>query len=139
MVMARYRDRQVDGTVIDGDWHGIKLGLVGARQDGQLADPSYVAARKTAASFAPRLGTEAVRRGALDIVGWRGVATNGSGQEGCCVTSWSSAMEPSGSGSMWPPPLAASSSKSGIGSIVASIYGLSATRLPIHRARPRQW
>src|SRR6266567_2670516 len=80
-VMARYRDRHLDGTLIEGDWHEIKLGLVGAWQDGQLVDPSYVAARETAASFAPRLGTEAARRGALDIVGWRGLGTDGGGQE----------------------------------------------------------
>ena len=44
-------------------------------------DASYVAARETAASFAPRLGTEAARRVALDIVGWRGLDTDGGGQE----------------------------------------------------------
>jgi len=80
-VMARYRDRHLDGTLIEGEWHEIKLGLVGAWQDGQLASPSYVAARETAVNFAPRLGTEAARRGALDIVGWRGVGTDGGGQE----------------------------------------------------------
>jgi hypothetical protein len=80
-VMARYRDRHLDGTLIEGDWHEIKLGLVGAWQDGQLVDPSYVAARETAARFAPRLGTEAARRGALDIVGWRGLDTDGGGAE----------------------------------------------------------
>jgi len=80
-VMARYRDRHFDGTLIEGEWHEIKLGLVGAWQDGQLASPSYVAARETAVNFAPRLGTEAARRGALDIVGWRGVGTDGGGQE----------------------------------------------------------
>jgi hypothetical protein len=69
-VMARYRDRHLDGTLIEGDLHEIKLGLVGAWQDGQLVDSSYVAARETAASFAPRLGAEAARRGALDLVGW---------------------------------------------------------------------
>src|SRR6266542_235664 len=80
-VMARYRDRHLDGTLIEGEWHEIKLGLVGGWQDGQLVDPSYVAARETAASFAPRLGTEAARRGALDIVGWRGLGTDGGGEE----------------------------------------------------------
>ena len=80
-VMARYRDRHLDGTLIEGEWHEIKLGLVGAWQDGQLVSPSYVAAREPATSFAPRLGTEAARRGALDIVGWRGVGTDGGGQE----------------------------------------------------------
>src|SRR5438105_793718 len=29
-VMVRYRDRHLDGTLIEGDWHEIKLGLVGA-------------------------------------------------------------------------------------------------------------
>ncbi len=53
-----------------GDW-----------QDGQLVNASYVAARETATSFAPRLGTEAARRGALDIMDWRGLATDGGGQE----------------------------------------------------------
>ena len=80
-VMARYRDRHLDGTLIDGEWHEIKLGLVGGWQDGELVDASYVAARQTAASFAPRLGTEAARRGALDIVGWRGLDTDGGGEE----------------------------------------------------------
>src|SRR5229473_991702 len=45
-VMARYRDRYLDGTLIDGEWHEIKLGLVGGWQDGQLVNPSYVAARE---------------------------------------------------------------------------------------------
>jgi hypothetical protein len=80
-VMARYRDRHLDGTLIKGEWHEIKLGLVGDWQDGQLGSPSYVAARETATSFAPRLGTEAARRGALDIMGWRGQGTDGGGQE----------------------------------------------------------
>lgn len=55
-------------------WHEVKLGIVGGwtgqRPDAHLTAPSYVAARETAATFAPRLGTEATRRGALDIVGW---------------------------------------------------------------------
>jgi hypothetical protein len=80
-VMARYRDRHLDGTLIEGEWHEIKLGLVGGWQDGELVSPSYVAARETALSFAPRLGTEAARRGALDIVGWRGQGTDGGGAE----------------------------------------------------------
>ncbi len=50
-------------------------------QDGQLVSPSYVAARETATNFAPRLGTEAARRGALDIVGWRGLGMDGGGEE----------------------------------------------------------
>ena len=80
-VMARYRDRHLDGTLIQGEWHEIKLGLVGGYQDGELVDASYVAARETASTFAPRLGTEAARRGALDIVGWRGLDRDGGGEE----------------------------------------------------------
>ena len=79
-VMARYRDRHLDGTLIEGAWHEIKLGLVGGWQDGELVDASYVAARETASTFAPRLGTEAARR-ALDIVDWRGMGTDGGGEE----------------------------------------------------------
>jgi Uncharacterised protein family (UPF0236) len=80
-VMARYRDRRLDGTLLKGEWHEIKLGLAGAWQDDQLVSPSYVTARETASQFAPRLGTEAARRGALDIVAWRGVGTDGGGHE----------------------------------------------------------
>src|SRR5260370_943185 len=36
---------------------------------------------EAATSFAPRLGTEAAGRGALDLVGWRGLGTDGGGQE----------------------------------------------------------
>ena len=28
-VMVRYRDRHRDGTLVEGDWHEVKLGLVG--------------------------------------------------------------------------------------------------------------
>lgn len=80
-VMARYRDRHLDGTLIKGEWHEIKLGLAGAWQGDQLVSPSYVAARETASQFAPRLGTEAARRGALDVVAWRGVGSDGGGEE----------------------------------------------------------
>src|SRR6266851_1312455 len=80
-VMARYRDRHLDGTLIKGEWHEIKLGLVVDWRESQLVDQTYVAARETATSFAPRLGTEAARRGALDLVGWRGLGTDGGGQE----------------------------------------------------------
>ncbi len=80
-VMARYRDRHLDGTLIKGEWHEIKVGLAGGWQDDQLVSPSYVAARETASAFAPRLGTEAARRGALDIVAWRGVGRDGGGEE----------------------------------------------------------
>ena len=80
-VMARYRDRHLDGTLLKGEWHEIKLGLAGAWDGEQLVSPSYVAARETASQFAPRLGTEAARRGALDVVDWRGVGSDGGGQE----------------------------------------------------------
>src|SRR6266853_6533380 len=80
-VMARYRDRHLDGTLINGEWHEIKLGLAGGWQDGELVNPTYVAARETASTFAPRLGTEAARRGALDIVDWRGLGSDGGGEE----------------------------------------------------------
>src|SRR6266566_2922283 len=53
-VMASYRDHHLDGTLIEGEWHEIKLGLVGGWQDGQLVSSSYVAARETATRFAPR-------------------------------------------------------------------------------------
>src|SRR6266487_5636335 len=45
-VMARYRDHHLDGTLIKGEWHEIKLGLAGDWQDGQLVNSSYVAARE---------------------------------------------------------------------------------------------
>ena len=69
-VMVRYRDRHLDGALIEGDWHEVKLGLVGGWRDGHLRQPSYVAAREAAPDFARRLGTEAARRGALDVVKW---------------------------------------------------------------------
>jgi hypothetical protein len=61
---GRSRDRHLDGTLIEGEWQEIKLGLVAGWQDGQLVNPSYMAARETAASFALRLGTEGA--------GWQG-------------------------------------------------------------------
>jgi hypothetical protein len=69
-VMVRYRDRYLDGAVVDGDWHEVKLGLVGGWQDDHLHRASYGAAREAAPTFARRLGTEAARRGALDVVTW---------------------------------------------------------------------
>jgi hypothetical protein len=69
-VMVRYRDRHLDGALVEGDWHEVKLGLVGGWQRGQLCQPSYVAAREAAPAFARRLGAEAARRGALDVVRW---------------------------------------------------------------------
>ena len=122
--MARYRDRHLDGTLSEGEWHEIKLGLVGGWQDGQLVSPSYVAARETAMHFAPRLGTEAARRGALDIVGWRGLGSDGGGaRKPCSGEWWSSATEPSGSGSTWLGCSAPNASKSWIGITAASICG----------------
>jgi hypothetical protein len=80
-VMVRYHDRGPDGS----PWHEVKLGIVGgwtgARPDAHVEAPSYVAAREKAAPFARRLGTEAGRRGALDVVGWRGHAADGGGHE----------------------------------------------------------
>jgi hypothetical protein len=73
-VMVRYRDRHLDGEPIKGDWHEVKLGVVGGwvgqRPGAALAQASYVAAREPAAGFARRLGTEAARRGALAVTAW---------------------------------------------------------------------
>jgi hypothetical protein len=69
-VMVRYRDRHLDGALGDSDWHEVKVGLAGGWLDGHLRTPSYVAAREPAVAFARRLGTEAARRGALDVVKW---------------------------------------------------------------------
>jgi hypothetical protein len=69
-VMVRYRDRHLDATLVKGDWHEVKLGVVGGWHHGQLQRASYVAAREPAPTFAPRLGSEAARRGALDVVKW---------------------------------------------------------------------
>ncbi len=69
-VMVRYRDRHLDGALVDGDWHEVKLGVIGGWQEHHLRGPSYVAAREPAVAFAPRLGAEAARRGALDVVSW---------------------------------------------------------------------
>jgi hypothetical protein len=70
---------QTDGVMMrfgDG-WHEVKVGLVGGWQgaDGRarLQGMSYVAAREPAASFAQRWGAEAARRGAWEVIGWRGV------------------------------------------------------------------
>src|SRR5437764_954645 len=69
-VMVRYRDRYLDGTRMESDWHEVKLGLVAGWDADALQAPSYVAARQPAARFARRLSTEAACRGALDLVGW---------------------------------------------------------------------
>src|SRR5436853_4778477 len=55
-VMVRYRDRHLDGAVVDGDWHEVRLGVVGGCQDQHQQQPSYVAAREPAVVFARRLG-----------------------------------------------------------------------------------
>jgi hypothetical protein len=69
-VMVRYRDRHLDGAPVEGDWREVKVGLVGGWQQGHLRQPSYVAAREPAVAFTRRLGAEAARRGALDVVKW---------------------------------------------------------------------
>jgi hypothetical protein len=69
-VMVRFRDRHLDGAPVEGDWHEVKLGLIGGWHNHHLDKPSYVAAREAAPAFARRLGTEAARRGALDVVRW---------------------------------------------------------------------
>jgi hypothetical protein len=73
-VMVRYRDRHLDSALIEEEWHEVKLGVVGgwvgSRPNARLQAPSYVAAREPAAAFARRLGTEAARRGALDVTAW---------------------------------------------------------------------
>jgi hypothetical protein len=51
-VMVRYRDRHLDGAPVEGDWHEVKLGLVGGWQHGHLQQPSYVAAREASPAFA---------------------------------------------------------------------------------------
>jgi Uncharacterised protein family (UPF0236) len=74
---------ETDGVMVrylDG-WHEVKLGVVGgwaAHRRGErgrrLVEPSYVAVRASAAVFTPVWGAEAARRGALDVLGWRGRA-----------------------------------------------------------------
>jgi len=80
-VMVRYRDRSLDGTPAEGDWHEVKLGLVAGWASDQLQAASYVAAREPAQRFAHRLSTEAACRGALDVVGWRQAAQDGGGHQ----------------------------------------------------------
>jgi hypothetical protein len=55
-VMARYRDRHLDGTLIKGEWHEIKLGLVGGWQEGESVSP-------------------------LDVVDGRGIDTDAGGSQ----------------------------------------------------------
>jgi len=122
-VMARYRDRHLDSTLIQGEWHEIKLGLVADWQADGLVSASYVAARETATSFAPRLGSEAARRGALNIVGCAGRPPLVAARRLCCAVSWLSVMVPGGSGSTWPPHSAVNASKSWTGITAANTCG----------------
>jgi hypothetical protein len=65
---------EADGVMVhylDG-WHEVKLGLVGGQVEGKLERPSYLALRASPDAFGPRLLAEAARRGALEIVGWKG-------------------------------------------------------------------
>jgi hypothetical protein len=66
-VMVRYRDRHLDGAVVEGDWHEVKLGLAGGWQARHLRQPSYVAAREPAVAFARLWGgkTSRERRSAM--------------------------------------------------------------------------
>lgn len=69
---------QADGVMVryrHSGWHEVKVGLVAGWEHGQLVAPSYVAAREPADAFGPRLLAEAARRGALEVVGWRGPRT----------------------------------------------------------------
>jgi hypothetical protein len=75
-VMVRYRDAPPAEA-----WHEVKLGLVAGWHRGAAVAPSYVAAREPARRCAERLVGEAARRGALDVVGWRGHARDGGGYE----------------------------------------------------------
>ena len=65
---------ETDGVMLrylDG-WHEVKLGVVGGHQDGKMINPSYIAARASPDVFGPRLLAEAARRGALEVIAWRG-------------------------------------------------------------------
>lgn len=65
---------ETDGVMVrylDG-WHEVKVGLVVGYLDGKLSGVSYVAARQSAEEFGPRLLSEAARRGALEVVSWKG-------------------------------------------------------------------
>jgi hypothetical protein len=79
---------QADGAQLryTDDWHEVKLGLVAGCQPGVpaaashpaqapvLLEPSYVAARASAAEFGTLWLAEAARRGALEVVGWEDAA-----------------------------------------------------------------
>jgi hypothetical protein len=65
---------EIDGVMVrylDG-FHEVKLGLVGGQVDGTLESPSYLALRASPDEFGKRLLAEAARRGALEVVGWKG-------------------------------------------------------------------
>jgi Uncharacterised protein family (UPF0236) len=65
---------ETDGVMVrylDG-WHEVKLGLVAGLVEGELRAPSYLALRRSAEAFGPRLLAEAARRGALTEIGWAG-------------------------------------------------------------------
>jgi hypothetical protein len=65
---------ETDGVMVrylDG-WHEVKLGLVAGLENGELRAPSYLALRRSAEAFGPRLLAEAARRGALTEIGWAG-------------------------------------------------------------------
>lgn len=68
---------ETDGVMVRylNGWHEVKLGLVGGQVDGKLTAPSYLALRASPDEFGPRLLAEAARRGALEVVGWKGEVT----------------------------------------------------------------
>lgn len=68
---------QIDGVFVrylDG-YHEVRLGLVAGQENGKMVAPSYVAARETPEAFGSRLLAEAARRGALEVVDWKGSVT----------------------------------------------------------------
>jgi hypothetical protein len=71
---------EADGAMIrfTEGWHEVKLGMVAGWDGDHLVAPSYVAAREPAATFGPRLATEAARRGALEVERWEGSVTRRS-------------------------------------------------------------
>jgi len=68
---------ETDGVMVRylNGWHEVKLGLVGGQVGGKLVSPSYLALRANPDEFGPRLLAEAARRGALEVVGWKGAVT----------------------------------------------------------------
>jgi hypothetical protein len=71
---------EADGAMIrfTEGWHEVKIGMVAGWDGDHLVAPSYVAAREPAATFGPRLATEAARRGALEVERWEGSVTRRS-------------------------------------------------------------